>query len=170
MALLLPPLRERVRDIAPLARSMAARFARKFRKLVYGIAPEVLRALESYPWPGNLRQLENVIQQALLVCKGPQLLPQHLPESVRQATRGRNGSSVGEGDPACRPADLVPASLGQALASDERALIQKALAHHGDNRSRAARALGISRVTLYKKMRKYGLQPDTGLPTGCSSP
>jgi DNA-binding NtrC family response regulator len=166
MSLVLPPLRERVRDIAPLARTMAARFARKFRKLVYGIAPEVLRALESYPWPGNLRQLENVIQQALLVCKGPRLLPQHLPESVGQATRGRNGGSVGEGDPECRPDDLGPASLGHALACDERALIQKALANHGDNRSRAARALGISRVTLYKKMRKYGLQQETGLPAG----
>ena len=84
MSFHLPPLRERVQDIAPLVRGMAARFNTKFRKDLFDISPEALAALETFPWPGNIRQLENVVQQAVLVSSGPELLREHLPQPVRE--------------------------------------------------------------------------------------
>jgi DNA-binding NtrC family response regulator len=144
LAFHLPPLRERREDIAPLARSLASRFSHKFRKEVCDIQPEALAALESLPWPGNLRQLENVVQQAVLVSRGPVLLLQHLPQWAQDwvANRGPGAGGV----------------LHVRRESAEREVIRGALAAAGQCRTRAARALGISRVTLYKKMKKYGLQ------------
>ena len=81
MSFHLPPLRERVQDIAPLARGLIARFNTKFRKDLFDISPRAMDALENHPWPGNIRQLENILQQAVLVSSGSELLWEHLPES-----------------------------------------------------------------------------------------
>jgi transcriptional regulator with PAS, ATPase and Fis domain len=78
----LPPLRERREDIAPLARHLADRFREQFRKDVQTLSPEVVAALEEMPWPGNIRQLANAIQRAVLVCSGPELLLSHLPDNL----------------------------------------------------------------------------------------
>src|SRR5262249_47560251 len=83
LAFHLPPLRERKPDIAPLARALLDRFSAKFRKGLEGLHPDVLAALEAYPWPGNIRQLENVIQLAVIVSSGTELLRAHLPAAVR---------------------------------------------------------------------------------------
>jgi transcriptional regulator with PAS, ATPase and Fis domain len=138
----LPPLRDRVRDIAPLVRGMVARFAARFHKDLFDISPEAMAVLESQPWPGNIRQVENAVQQAVLCSTGPVLLPAHLPACLLQSQRLPEETDEG---------------LQQVRESLERNLIQRALRDNGDNRVRAARALGISRVTLYKKMKKYGL-------------
>jgi DNA-binding NtrC family response regulator len=145
MSFHLPPLRERVQDIAPLARGMAARFNLKFRKGLFDLHPEALAALEGYHWPGNIRQLENVVQHAVLVSTGPELLPKDLPPAVQEST----AASAGNG----HPAD----SLLHNREMIERNVIQRALVNNGYSRARAADSLGISRVTLYKKMKKYGL-------------
>jgi len=84
MSFHLPPLRERVIDIAPLARGMAVRFNRKFNKDLFEISPEAMAALEAFPWPGNLRQLENVVQHAVLVSSGTELRFEHLPVAIRE--------------------------------------------------------------------------------------
>jgi two-component system response regulator HydG len=148
MSFHLPPLRERVQDIAPLARGMAARFNFKFHKDLFDISPEAMAALESFPWPGNIRQLENVVQQAVLVSAGPELLVQHLPAPVQEhAVHSSNGNG--------RAAPSVTLHHQRDLI--ERNVIQRALANNGYSRARAAKMLGISRVTLYKKMKKYGL-------------
>ncbi len=147
MSFHLPPLRERVQDIAPLARGMAARFNLKFNKELFDLSPEALAALELFPWPGNIRQLENVIQHAVLVSSGPELLVQHLPQPLQ------DHAVLNQGQAPPAPAD----SLHQQRDLIERNVIQRALANHGYSRARAADALGISRVTLYKKMKKYGL-------------
>ncbi|MCI0456270.1 MAG: sigma 54-interacting transcriptional regulator [Gemmataceae bacterium] len=149
MSFHLPPLRERVKDIAPLARGMAARFNRKFNKELFDIHPEAQAALEAFPWPGNIRQLENVIQHAVLVSTGPELLLKHLPQPLQDhatlvTAQGGEGQILGN-------------SLQHQRDLMERNVIQGALKTHGFSRSRAADALGISRVTLYKKMKKYGL-------------
>jgi DNA-binding NtrC family response regulator len=150
MSFHLPPLRERVQDIAPLVRGMAARFNTKFRKDLFDISLRALDALETYPWPGNIRQLENSIQQAVLLSSGPELLFEHLPEQVRDYQ-----------PPAPPlPSSGQPGSLSHNRELLERNVIQRALANNGYSRSRAASALGISRVTLYKKMKKYGLMPE----------
>jgi DNA-binding NtrC family response regulator len=146
MSFYLPPLRERVQDIAPLARGMAARFAQKFDKELFAISPEAMAALEAFPWPGNIRQLENVIQQAVLMSHGPELLWPHLPKLVQDHAESGNGRATNVKD-----------SLVHSREEVERNTIQRALIQHGYARSRAASALGISRVTLYKKMKKYGL-------------
>src|SRR5262245_40543753 len=147
MSFHLPPLRERVQDIQPLVRGMAARFNTKFKKELFDISPEALDALETFPWPGNIRQLENFIQQAVLVSSGPELLLEHLPQQVRDyRPTGREMSLKANYDALEHHREVV-----------ERNVIQRALASHGYYRANAARALGISRVTLYKKMKKYGL-------------
>ena len=147
MSFHLPPLRERITDIEPLARGMAVRFARKFNKELYDIDPEALGALEAFAWPGNLRQLENVIQHAVLMSSGPDLLVRHLPAAVQEAML----------PPAFDDEGIPGDSLHHQRDLAERGVIQRALVTSGFNRTRAADALGISRVTLYKKMKKYNL-------------
>lgn len=146
MSFHLPPLRERVQDIAPLARGMAARFNRKFNKSLFDIHPEAMAALEGFSWPGNLRQLENVLQHAVLVSSGAELLVAHLPVAVQEAAL-----------PTGSIEELGNESLHHQRDLIERNVIQRALMTNGYSRTRAADALGISRVTLYKKMKKYGL-------------
>ena len=147
LSLYLPPLGERTEDIAPLARALTARFGARYRTGPCAISPEALTLLECYPWPGNLRELENVIQHAVLLSRGPTVLPRHLPEEVRQHPVL---TSCGPG---------TARSRGELF---ERGLIQRALAKHACNHSRAARELGISRTTLYKKLRKYGVVRERG--------
>jgi DNA-binding NtrC family response regulator len=146
MSFHLPPLRERVQDISPLVRGMAARFNHKFRKELFDISPEAMGALETFPWPGNIRQLENVIQQAVLVSTGPELLLEHLPQQVQEHVTLRNGNGHAKEDSLMHNREIL-----------ERNVIQRALVSCGYSRARAANSLGISRVTLYKKMKKYGL-------------
>jgi two-component system response regulator HydG len=148
----LPPLRERVQDIAPLVRGMAARFNTKFRKELFDISPKAMAALETFPWPGNIRQLENVLQQAVLVSSGPELLPEHLPLSVREHVPSMTSRPSVNGN---GPHSVDSLFHNRQLL--ERNVIQRALANNGYSRARAASSLGISRVTLYKKMKKYGL-------------
>ncbi len=151
MSFHLPPLRERVQDIAPLVRDLAARFNTKFRKSLFDINSRAMEALENFPWPGNIRQLENFVQQAVLVSSGAELLFEHLPQQVREQR------------PTFRSPDVAdkPDSLMHSREVLERNVIQRTLEKTGYSRARAASALGISRVTLYKKMKKYGLMNGT---------
>jgi DNA-binding NtrC family response regulator len=146
MAFHLPSLRERREDIPFLADGIARRFAAKFDKTLTAIHPETMSLVQGHSWPGNIRELENALQQAVLVCRGAELLPEHMPETLRRTCHNVDG--------------LVAhplASLTYNREVVERNVILRALAKHGNNRAKAAEELGISRVTLYKKMRKYGL-------------
>lgn len=143
LALHLPPLRERVQDIGPLARAMATRFSGKFGKALFAISAEAQALLEAFPWPGNVRQLENVMQQAVLASSGPELLPEHLPPPLCEGTSGTAAVSAG--------------ALATERDHHERRAIERALAEANYCRSRAADVLGICRATLYNKIRKYGL-------------
>jgi DNA-binding NtrC family response regulator len=128
----LPPLRERTGDILPLARNIIARYSDQFRKPPGEISPEALQALEAYSWPGNIRELENALQQTVLLNAEPVVLLRHLPKAIQ----GRS------------------ADLGEAT---EQSKIYRVLGKHGYNYTRAAQELGISRVWLYKKLKKYGI-------------
>jgi two-component system response regulator HydG len=152
MSFHLPPLRERVQDISPLARGMAARFNRKFHKDLFDVSPQAMAALESFPWPGNLRQLENAVQHAVLVSTGPELLVSHLPQPIQEHAEAMHSNGNGNGKN-----HFAPDSLHHQRDLIERNVIQRALVNNGYSRARAADSLGISRVTLYKKMKKYGL-------------
>lgn len=147
MSFHLPPLRERIQDIAPLSRALVARFNTKFRKELIDISLPAMDALESFPWPGNIRQMENFIQQSVLVSNGPELLIDHLPQAVREYRPAR----------VFLPSHVAGESLTRNREQVERNIIQRTLVNNGYSRVHTANALGISRVTLYKKMRKYGL-------------
>ncbi|MCS7160723.1 MAG: sigma-54 dependent transcriptional regulator [Gemmatales bacterium] len=157
MSFHLPPLRERLEDIEPLVRNMAARFCARFHKELFDISSEALSLLETYHWPGNVRELENAIQHAVLVSRGAVLLPEHLPETVRQHVEMQKANGKHEA--------VAREGLSYNRELLERTIILRALSQHGFSRTRAAHELGISRVTLYKKMKKYGLlSPPIGPP------
>jgi DNA-binding NtrC family response regulator len=142
----LPALRERMQDIGPLVRGMVARYSSKFKKKIVSISSEAMRAFETFSWPGNIRQLENVVQQAVLTCGETELGLMNLSPIVRQAP--------GMGDPI---ALIHPSTLAHNRETTERTVIIRALEKASFSRTRAAQLLGVSRVTLYKKMKKYGL-------------
>jgi two-component system response regulator HydG len=149
LAFHLQPLRERTQDIGPLARGLAARFNATFNKELFDMSPEALQMLEAFPWPGNIRQLEHAVQQAVLVSSGPVLLAQHLPLPIREHIAS-----------SCRDDPQAPTKVGglaERWDDVEREAIARALRESNQSRSRAAQALGISRVTLYNKIKKYGL-------------
>lgn len=155
----LSPLRHRPEDIGPLARGMVARYGTKYGKRLFNVCPDALRALEAFPWPGNIRQLENVVQQAVLTSGGNELKLHHLPPLVLPRA---NGPVVALPLPAG-----FAGTLRQSREATERANILRALEKAGQSRTRAAQLLGISRVTLYKKMDKYGLiKPKGDSPIG----
>jgi two-component system, NtrC family, response regulator HydG len=162
MAFHLPPLRERSADISQLVRHFAAQFSVKHGKSIMDISPAALQSLAGFSWPGNVRQLENAVHEAVLVCEGQELTERDLPNAVRRFAAGTpvaytiavnalNGHA-NENDSG------ATASLSRRRGEYERALIQQTLDANQSNRSAAARALGISRVTLHKKINLYDLR------------
>jgi DNA-binding NtrC family response regulator len=133
----LPPLRERRDDIAPLAAHFLAQYATRYRKPVVKFQPDAMRALLAYSWPGNVRELAHAVERAALLAEG---------ETVRVVDL--NLRPPGDG-----PARLEDLSLEEV----ERVLIQKALARAGGNVSAAAKALGLSRSALYRRLQRHGL-------------
>jgi DNA-binding NtrC family response regulator len=142
MPLYLPPLRVRSpEDLRETVRALVAELRRSVAEAPSVVSDDALELLGAYPWPGNLRELRNVLERALLLARGaPAVLPQHLPAEVR-----------GAGD------DLLLPHVSRTLAEVERVHIDRTLRAHGANRTRAARELGISRATLIKKIREYEL-------------
>ena len=138
------PLRQRVQDIPTLAQGMTQRYAFKFSKTIEQIDEECQATLASYSWPGNVRELENIIQLAVLQSTGPRLMKSHLPSHIQQGTPNR-------------VLVTMPQTLETQRDQAELDSIQTALEEQDFQRTAAARQLGISRVTLYKKMKKYGL-------------
>jgi DNA-binding NtrC family response regulator len=140
----LAPLRERPRDIAPLARHFLERFARENGKNVTDFSREAMDALLSYPWPGNVRELENAIERAVVLSRSPIIEVEDLPKLSADAP-----SLPGEED------RVLP--LKVALQAPEKRIIEKALARNAGNRQKTAEMLGVNRTTLFNKMKKYGL-------------
>src|SRR5262249_52979556 len=136
-----------------LAGCFLAEMAARNGRPVYTIAPDALRALETYAWPGNIRELRNVLERAVTLHPGPEIRLSHLPDMICSTTRVRS-------DVLCvdRSADSTPPTrLSNVRGQVESARIIQALRQHGNNRVRVAMELGISRMTLYNKLRKYGL-------------
>jgi transcriptional regulator with GAF, ATPase, and Fis domain len=144
----LPPLRARREDIEPIARLILSTVgARTGRALQF--SPDVMRALLSYDWPGNVRELENALEFAVTVCRGQTLQPEDLPPEV--LTVGALATAAPALGPARPPRPLAPA------AADERGQLRRALDDHRWNRAETAAALGLSRSTLWRRMRALGL-------------
>ncbi|MBK9033059.1 MAG: sigma 54-interacting transcriptional regulator [Myxococcales bacterium] len=141
--LMVPPLRDRTIEIMPLAEHFARHAAERLGRAAPVITDEARAALTTYAWPGNVRELENAIERALVLCDD-QVRETDLPDHVRDATPANPTSAAGD-------------VRGQ-IADVERAAIVAALAAEGDNQTRAARRLGLSRRALIYKMEKYGLK------------
>jgi DNA-binding NtrC family response regulator len=152
----LPPLRERRTIIPRLVSHFIEDSASRNSRAVRGIADEALEALLAFDWPGNIRELRNVIERAVALCPGQEVRLADLPEAVL-GTLFSAGRAV-RVDSAAPAARL---NLRHAKGEAEAAWIMKALHKHDNNRLRAAAELGISRMTLYKKMHLYGLMGAT---------
>ena len=142
-----PPLRERSEDIPLLARHFLAVHGRQLGRTLDGVAPDALAMLKRYPFPGNVRELSNVIEQAVALAAGPRVEPHDLPERIRQPRPLT---------PPAAPAASAP--LEHTIESVEQEQISEALRHTGWNISQAAARLGISRNTLRYRIEKYGLR------------
>jgi DNA-binding NtrC family response regulator len=137
----LPPLRERKEDIPILSRHFLARFSGKEGKTIPRIASDAMQALMDYQWPGNVRQLENALSYAVILCQGEEITIRYLPPFLKDAT-----------------GDSAEISLGEM----ERRIILRALEESSWNKHETARRLQVSRSTLYSKIRRYGLEKDAG--------
>jgi DNA-binding NtrC family response regulator len=144
----LPPLRERGGDIALLAGHFLAEFARENGKALTGFSHEALELLARHPWPGNARELRNVVQRAAILCDEGEVQPHHLPEPVRRA-RPRVAVESAGGEDSLR----IP--VGTSIEDAERELVLRTLDACGGNKTRTAAVLGISPKTLYAKLRLY---------------
>jgi DNA-binding NtrC family response regulator len=175
-----PPLRERMEDVPAMVETFIARFAAEACKRVLGISPAALDLLMAYDWPGNVRQLENTVYRAVVLADGAYLETVDFPQIVAQA----NGRELAAGVMAAAPVPTAPIHIDTAPARErlpverpttpadrflgpggdvtplsdlERDAIAFAIEHHGGRMSRVARALGIGRSTLYRKLHEYGL-------------
>jgi DNA-binding NtrC family response regulator len=151
----LPPLRERRLLIEPLVQKYIREFAARNQRPVVGIAPAALQTLQEHEWPGNIRELRNVIERAVALSSGAQIGMDDLPAALL----ARYPACAGQAAPQLSPLPVQDGSLATTKAAAEAQRILAALQKHNNNRLRAAAELGISRMTLYKKLHRYGLMP-----------
>ncbi len=160
----LPPLRERRADIALLAARFLERFASELGKQLVGFSPEAADALRAYSYPGNVRELQNIIERAAVMAKSPTIGLDDLPEHVLEASRPAKGVNlaIARSD---APADAPwhGGTLEEALREPERKILLAALEANAWSRQKTSEQLGINRTTLYKKMKQYGLLGDERL-------
>ncbi len=139
----LPPLRERGNDIPLLARHFLRRFAEEQGKEVAAFSPDVMRMLLDYSWPGNVRELENSVEHATVLAKGGQIEASDIPTALYSATT------------------CAKTSQPTSMEEHEKKLLQEVLEEYGWNKKQAANHLGISRNTLYVKLKKYQIASPT---------
>ena len=146
----LPQLCERISDIPRLAAHFLDHYRKELRKQIVGFSDECMQCLQRYDWPGNVRELENVVERAVVLTKHRQIEVDDLPPNVLERAR-----SVPAGDGIFRPM-----SLKKALEEPEKRILEAALRANNWNRQTTAQLLEINRTTLYKKMKRYGLESD----------
>jgi DNA-binding NtrC family response regulator len=157
---LVPPLRDRVADIPPLAESFVARFCRELGRPTARLHPAALERLQAYRWPGNVRELRNVIERVLLLEADDEIRPEHLPAEMGGAS-GRGPGAIGSTGGSTAAADPFPAGAVRPLAELEKMAIEHALRVCEGNKTRAASMLGIARQTLRTKLKEYAIGDDT---------
>jgi DNA-binding NtrC family response regulator len=182
----LPPLRDRHSDIPMLAHHFVEKYNRRLNKKIEGIAADAMAALQAYPWPGNIRELENLMERVLVFADGPQITLRDLPDPVRQGSgqAAPAPAPVSAAAPTLPPAAAAPAPVTpapapaseptpalppggegglkeivkQRSAEIEKEIITKALEEHDWNVTRTAKHLQISRKSLQTKMKEFGLR------------
>jgi two-component system response regulator AtoC len=150
----LPPLRERMEDLELFVAAFIKEFDHTMGKAVVGVSEDALRLMRRYDWPGNIREVRNVVERALVLCDGPEIQSVHLPAELSDS----HGSPTGLQSGAMRKG-LPPdgTDLGELMSGLEQRLIRDALERTGGNQTRAAKLLSISRDQLRYRLEKYGL-------------
>lgn len=146
----MPPLCDRIGDIPILAEHFLRRFCQESGRQILGFDEAATGALQRYDWPGHVRELENAVERAVVLSKGRYIGLEDLPERVVDQT----------GRPSFTPDEYQGASLKIALEDPEKQIIEAALRANNWNRQLTAQQLDINRTTLYKKMKRYGLEPE----------
>ncbi len=149
----IPPLRERAADIVPLALGFIEELCQVHEVDIHRIHPEFLDCLQRYNWPGNIRELKNYIRRAILFCRSGELTRVDLAPHLIEASAG--GPSAERSAAAGKPNEHAP--LTQRVAHSERMMLEEALRKFDNNRTATATALGLSRVGLYKKLKRHGM-------------
>ena len=137
----LPPLRERVEDLPQLIQMFVHHYAAQNHRDVVGVDEDCMMALQAHPWPGNVRQLRNVIERALIVCDGRMIRRVDLPEAFRVGGNGANS--------------FIKVPLGASFDDVEKEMIARTIDFAGGNKTRVAEILGISVKTLYNKIERF---------------
>ncbi|MGQ0506766.1 MAG: sigma-54-dependent transcriptional regulator [Myxococcaceae bacterium] len=173
--LALPPLRDRRSDVPELARHFTEKYNKRLNKKIEGVDDDALALLQAYAWPGNIRELENLMERLVLFSDGPRISARDLPEPLRGGTQPPPSvvpsvSTPVSGIHAPLGVETIPAT-GEASLKDivrmraaalEKDLITKALEETGGNVTRAAKLLQISRKSLQTKMKEFGLRDEGG--------
>src|SRR2546425_5899579 len=153
-AIHLPPLRERKDDILPLLENFLSQLGPVVTgRPAAGISREAREQFLAYAWPGNVRELRNAVERALILCEGGLINPEHLPWHAESAT----GAPLPAAAASPQPAVAGFPAHGVDLEAMERTLIEGALKQAGQNKSKAARLLGLTRTKLYTRMQRFGL-------------
>ena len=147
VAMHLPALRERVSDIPLLSKHFVEKYADQAKRRVLGFTDQAMDLMQRYQWPGNIRELENVVERAIVLGKGELIQVSDLPAPLHRQGQDLSGA-LGKG------------RLKAALQDPERRIILDALEAHAWNRQETADALGINRTTLYKKMKRHSIMPE----------
>jgi DNA-binding NtrC family response regulator len=172
----LPPLRERGDDLPLLVRHYLRRFSRELGREVQEVAPEVMERLRGYSWPGNIRELQSVLKQALLQASGTVLLPAFLPALLGEPSRPVTASPSAAGDPNLEAFIRLRLTSGESDLYAEthrqvdRLLLTRVLEDSGGNQLQAARRLGIARDTLRRRLLELGLHVSRRLEAEADDP
>lgn len=137
----IPPLRERKDDIEMLARHFTDKFSSEHKKNIKGIDKQALSMLLEYSWPGNIRELGNVMERAVVLTEGDYITPENLPDKLKKAKH-----------------EIQPSTLKTYLSDYEKNLLMRLYEAHNKNKEKTAAALGIDLATLYRKFKKYGIE------------
>jgi two-component system response regulator HydG len=137
----LPPLRDRMEDVPLLVNHFIQRLREKSGKPITGLTPGALRLIMDHPWPGNVRELKGVLEYAFVLAEKGLIHPEHLPPTVNVPAALRKIPEEGRG----------------SAGTDEKAALVAALRQAGGNQSKAAALLGVSRITVWHRMKKYGI-------------
>ncbi|MDY0041524.1 MAG: sigma-54 dependent transcriptional regulator [Desulforhabdus sp.] len=141
----MPPLRDRGGDLLLLVDRFLKTYNEEYNKRILGLAPECVAGLQAYDWPGNVREVKNVIHRAVVICSGNVILPEHLPQRVKTGAEA---------------SQRIVLPVGTTLAAAEREIIKSTLNAAGGNLRQASRMLGISRGTMYNKIKKHQLSDE----------